>query len=99
MQTPHESNWKETKRILRYIRGTIQFGIHYSTEGKPLLVGFTYSDWVGDPDDQKSTAGYVFNLGSGPITWTCKKQQSLALSSAEEEYQAIVNASQEALWL
>ena len=64
-----------------------------------MLVGFTNSDWAGDPDDRKSTAGYVFSLGSGPVTWACKKQQSLALSSAEEEYQAAVNASHEALWL
>ena len=64
-----------------------------------MLVGFTNSDWADDPDDQKSTAGYVFSLGAGPITWACKKQQALALSSAEAEYQAAVNASKEALWL
>ena len=53
----------------------------------------------GDPDDRKSTTGYVLSLGSGPVTWACKKQKSLALSSAEEKYRATVNASQEALWL
>jgi hypothetical protein len=74
MQTPHESHWKATKRILHYVRGTVQFEIHYSSGGTPLLVGFTDSDWVGDPVDQKSTAGYVFSLGSGPVTWACKKQ-------------------------
>jgi hypothetical protein len=99
MKTPHESHWKETKRILRYVHGTIQFGIHYSSGGTPLLVGFTNSDWVGDPDHQKSTTGYVFRVSSGPVTWACKKQQDIALSSAESEYQAMVNASQEALWL
>ena len=62
-----------------------------------MLVGFIDSNWAGDPDDRKSTTGYVFNLGFGPVTWDCKKQQSLALSSTEEEYRAIVNASQEAL--
>ena len=98
MQTPHESHWKEAKRILRYIRGTIQFGIHYSTGGKPLLVGFTDSDWAGDPDDRKSTTGYVFSLGSRPVTWACKKQKDLAISSAAE-YRAAINAIQEALWL
>ena len=64
-----------------------------------MLVGFIDSDWDGDPDNQKSTVGYVFSLGSGPITRACKKQQALALSSAEVEYRAAVNASQEALWL
>jgi hypothetical protein len=99
MQTPHESHWKAAKRILRYVRGTVQFGIHYNSGGTPLLVGFTDSDWAGDTDDRKSTAGYVFSLGSGPVTWACKKQQAIALSSAEAEYRAAVNASQEALWL
>jgi hypothetical protein len=63
------------------------------------LVGFTDSDWVGDPDDWKSTAGHVFNLNSGLVTWACKKQHAIALSSTEAEYQVTVNASQEALWL
>ena len=57
-----------------------------------MLVGFTNSDWVDDPDDQNSTAGYVFSLGSGPITWACKKQQALALSLAEVQYRVEVNA-------
>ena len=99
MQTPHESHWKAAKRILRYIQGTIQFGIHYSTRGKPLLVGFNDSNWASDPDDRKSIAGYVFSLGSGPVTWAYKKQQALALSLAETEYQATVNAIQESLCL
>jgi hypothetical protein len=99
MKTPHESHWKTTKRILCYVRGTFQFGIHYSSGGTPLLVGFTDSDWADDPDDRKSTAGYVFSLGSGPVTWACKKQHAISLSSVEAEYQAMVNASQKALWL
>jgi hypothetical protein len=74
MKTPHERHWKAAKRILLYVHGTVQFEIHYSLGGTPLLVGFTDSDWVSDPDDRKSTASYVFILGSRPITWSCKKQ-------------------------
>jgi hypothetical protein len=99
MQTPHESHWKVAKRILLYVRGTIHFRIHCSSGGTPLLVGFTNSEWVSDPDDRKSTAGYVFSLGSGPVTWACKKQHAIVLSSVEAEYQEVVNASQESLWL
>eukprot|EP00253_Pinus_taeda_P011778 PITA_11778 len=68
-------------------------------EASSLLVGFTDSDWTGDPDDWKSTRGYVFTLGSGPITWACKKQGAISLSSAEAEYRGVVEASKEALWL
>ena len=64
-----------------------------------MLVGFTDLDWVGDPDDRKCTIGYVFSLGSRLVTWACKKQQGLSLSSVESKYQATVNASQEALWI
>eukprot|EP00253_Pinus_taeda_P023820 PITA_23820 len=99
LQNPRESHWKAAKRILRYVRGTVQFGIHYSAKATPLLVGFTDSDWAGDPDDRKSTAGYVFTLGSGPITWACKKQAAISPSSAEAEYRGAVEASKEALWL
>eukprot|EP00253_Pinus_taeda_P010314 PITA_10314 len=60
---------------------------------------FTNSDWAGDPDDRKSTTGYVFTLGSRPITWACKKQSAISLSSTEAEYNGVVEASKEALWL
>eukprot|EP00253_Pinus_taeda_P021698 PITA_21698 len=70
-----------------------------NAKASPLLVGFTDSDWASDPDDRKSTVGYVFTLGSGPITWACKKQAAISLSSAGAEYHGAVEASKEALWL
>ena len=62
------------------------------------MVGFTNSDWADDLGDHKCTAGYVFSLGSGPVTWAYKKQQTISLSLVEAKYRATVNASQEALW-
>eukprot|EP00253_Pinus_taeda_P029090 PITA_29090 len=70
-----------------------------NAEASPLLVGFTNFDWAGDPDDQKSIVGYVFTLGSGPITWACKKQATISLSSTEAEYRGAIEASKETLWL
>eukprot|EP00253_Pinus_taeda_P013726 PITA_13726 len=70
-----------------------------NVEASPLLVGFTDSDWTGDPDDWKSTIGYVFTLGSRPITWACKKQSTISLSSIEAEYCDVVEASKDTLWL
>ena len=64
-----------------------------------MFIGFTDSDWASDLDNRKSTAGYVFTLGSGPITWSCKKQSSISLSSAEAEYHGVVKAIKEAMWL
>eukprot|EP00253_Pinus_taeda_P001858 PITA_01858 len=88
----HSNNTDYTKKV-------VQFGIHYNVETSPLLVVFTDSDWAGDPDDRKSTTGYVFTLGSRPITWTCNKQSSISLSSVEAEYHGIVEASKESMWL
>eukprot|EP00253_Pinus_taeda_P004749 PITA_04749 len=73
--------------------------VHTCAEASPLLVGFADSDWAGNPDDRKSTAGYVFTLGSGPITWACKKQGAISLSSTKGEYHGTVETSKEALWL
>eukprot|EP00253_Pinus_taeda_P023549 PITA_23549 len=70
-----------------------------NSEASPLLVGFTNSDWAGDPDDRKSTTSYVFTLGSGAITWAFKKQSVISLSSAEAKYHGIIEASKEAPWL
>eukprot|EP00253_Pinus_taeda_P028663 PITA_28663 len=74
-------------------------GLIARVEASPLLFSFTVFDWAVDPDDQKSTAGYVFTLGSRPITWACKKQSAISLSSAKVEYRGVVEASKEAPWL
>eukprot|EP00253_Pinus_taeda_P004275 PITA_04275 len=70
-----------------------------NAEASPLLVGFTDFDWAGDLDDRKSIAGYVFTLSSRPITWACKKQSAISLSSAKAEYCGAIEASKEAPWL
>jgi hypothetical protein len=58
MQEPHDLHWKAAKCILRYIQGTITFGIHYAVDSTLDLIGFTDSDWAGDSIDHKSTSGY-----------------------------------------
>lgn len=63
------------------------------------LVGYTDSDWAGSLDDRKSTSGYLFCLGSNVISWSSKKQKSVALSSAEAEYIAATDCACEAVWL
>jgi hypothetical protein len=86
MQEPHDFHWKDAKNNLRYIQGTMSYGIHYAFDCALYLIGFTDSDWVGDSTDRKSTFGYTLSLGSGPICWSSKKQSTIALSSAEVEY-------------
>ena len=81
MADPHIEHWKAAKRILRYIKGTYQLGIEYKYGGEPTLVGYIDSDYAGDIDDRKSTSGYIFHLGSGPMLWSSKKQSTVSLSS------------------
>jgi len=63
------------------------------------LVAFVDADWAGDVDGRKSTSGYLFRLGQSTVSWSSKKQASVALSSTEAEYISAAYASQEAVWL
>jgi hypothetical protein len=73
MQEMHELHWKDAKCILRYVQGTITFGIHYVAESTLDLIGFINSDWASDNIDCKSTYGYSLSLGSRPIFLSSKK--------------------------
>jgi hypothetical protein len=99
MQEPHELHWKDGKRILRYVQGTITFGIYYATNSTLYHNGFTDSDWVGDSIDRKSTSGYSLSLGFRPICSLRKKQATIDLSSTEVEYRGVVNITIQAMWL
>jgi hypothetical protein len=99
MQELHELHWKVAKRILRYIHGTITFGIHYGTNSTLDLIGFTDSDWASDSIDRKSTSGYSLSLGSWPICWLSRKHDAISLSSTEAEYIGVVNINIQAMWL
>jgi hypothetical protein len=98
MQELHELHWKAAKHILRYIHGTITFGIHYAVDSTLDLIGFTESDWANDGIDRKSTSGYSLSLGFKPICWLRKKQAAISLSSAEVEYRGVVNINIQAMW-
>ena len=92
-------HWKVEKRILHYVQGTIDYGIHYAAGAHLGITGFTESIWARDGNDRKSTSGFVFMIGSGPICWSNKKQEALELSSAEAKYWGAVNAAIQVVWL
>jgi hypothetical protein len=99
MQELHELHWKAAKCVLRYVQGTITFGIHYVEESTLDIIGFTDFDWAGDSIDRKSTSSYSLSLGSEPICWSSKKKASISLSLAEAEYRGVVNIAIQAMWL
>ena len=99
METPRDTHMDCAKRVLRYVSGTLDYGIFYK-QGVPLrLEGFTDADWAGNASDRRSTSGFMFSLGSGAISWISKKQPTVALSSTEAEYRAAAVAACEAVWL
>lgn len=95
---PGRQHWEAAKRIIRYLKGTSTKKLEYSRQESSELVGFSDADWGGDPDNRKSTTGYVFTLQGGAISWNVKKQPTVALSSCEAEYMALSRTIQEAMW-
>ncbi|KAL5603949.1 hypothetical protein FOVSG1_006699 [Fusarium oxysporum f. sp. vasinfectum] len=95
---PTNEHQTAVKRIFRYLKGSQNLELVYQGELQPLL-GYTDSDWAGDLETRRSTSGYVFNLGTGAISWSSKRQRTVALSSCEAEYMGQTAAAKEAVWL
>ena len=79
MENPREQHLLPGKRIFRYLKDTADFGLFYKKGEKSALIGFTNTNYVGDIDDQKSTSGYIFMLGSVAVSWSSKKQPKVTL--------------------
>ena len=97
--SPNQSHLTAAKRILRYLKGTLNLAIRYQKLEDEELIGYTDADWAGDLDDRHSTTGNIFMMGGGPVSWLSKKQAIVALSTSEAEYVALSFATQEVVWL
>ncbi|KAI3747128.1 hypothetical protein L6452_09575 [Arctium lappa] len=100
MEKPTTLHFHIVKRILRYVKGTLNYGLNYG-KGREIepLVGFSDSDHGGDSVESKSTSGMIFYFGKNAITWQSQKQKTVALSSCEAEFMAATSASCQAIWL
>ncbi|XP_062182074.1 uncharacterized mitochondrial protein AtMg00810-like [Phragmites australis] len=99
MHDPREPHLAALKRILRYVRGTLDFGLHIRRSSPVDLVVYSDADWAGCPDTRKSTSGYAVFLGDNLVSWSSKRQHTVSRSSAEVEYRVVANAVAEACWL
>jgi len=94
--SPRWNHWLAVKRIFRYLGATRDWGLRYGTSN--VSGGYSDADW-GAGEDRKSVGGFVFLLNGGAISWTSKKQNSIALSTTEAEYMSMTQAAKEILWL
>jgi hypothetical protein len=99
MANPSKEHWSGVKRVLRYVKGTMNMGLIYRKSSDFNLHGFSDADWAGDEMTRKSMSGFIFKLGDSTISWGSKKQSVVALSTTEAEYIALSLACQEAVWL
>lgn len=99
-ERPTSMHLNAVKRILRYVKGTLNYGLVYSKgSGNYLLAGFSDSDLAGQIDDRRSTGGMAFYLNESLITWVSQKQRCVALSSCEAEFMAATAAACQGIWL
>lgn len=97
---PSEVLWDSLKRVLRYINGTLNLNLVYKkSDVSNEITGYCDADWGGDPQDRKSTTGYMFTVYGACVSWATRKQGSVALSSCEAEYVALSQATSEGCWI
>lgn len=95
---PGRPHWEAVKRILRYLKGTVDAKLMFTKASRSNIVGYCDADWARDLDERRSCTGYVFVKQGAPISWNSKRQSTVALSSAEAEYMSLSACTQEALW-
>jgi len=94
-----QRDWNAVKRVMRYLKQTVNLKLKISADTNCELVGYVDADWAGDISDRKSTSGYIYKLGQSPVSWSSKKQAYVTLSSTEAEYVSAAYASQEVIWI
>nr|GEU90477.1 ribonuclease H-like domain-containing protein [Tanacetum cinerariifolium] len=95
----HDPHFTALKHILRYVRGTIDHGLHLYVSSTSQLTAYTDADWAGCHVTRRSTFGYYVFLGDNLLSWSAKRQVTLSRSSAEAEYRGVANIVAETVWI
>lgn len=99
MENPAMVHWNALKRILKYLKGTLRFGIKFVPNFDKRLNVYSDADYAGDVSTRRSHSGFIFMLGASPISWCSQKQRTVALSTTESEYIAASESIKELVWL
>ena len=95
---PGPDHWKEIVRVLRYLKYTQNYGLHYS-KYPAVLKRYCDANWISDTKDSKSTSGYLFTLSGGAVSWKSSKKTCIARSTMEYEFIALDKVGEETKWL
>ncbi|GMI68566.1 cysteine-rich RLK (RECEPTOR-like protein kinase) 8 [Hibiscus trionum] len=99
MQNPLDTHFQAVKQILRYLQGSIDFGLRFTKASRLNITAFADANSGSDLDDCRSTSGFCLFFGGNPVSWGSKKQSVVSRSTAEAEYRAVACATSEVLWL
>jgi hypothetical protein len=98
MTSPEQAHFQAAKRILRYLKGTMNHGLLFPSSTTIAFHTFTDADWGRDLDSRRSTSGILHKLGGAPIFWSSKLQPTVSLSSTEAEYRVLTDASKDVIY-
>ena len=99
MHDPRIPHYNHVKRILRYLKGTLDLGLHINKSSPTSLTAYSDADWAGCPDTRRSTSGFCVFLGNNLVSWSSKRQVTVSRSSAEAEYRVVAHAVADTVWL
>ncbi|XP_031250278.1 uncharacterized protein LOC116108144 [Pistacia vera] len=99
LQQPIEAHWTACKKILRYVKGTLQHGILFTKKQPFTLEAFSDADWARDEIDRRSTSGYNVFFGGNLVQWSSRKQKVVSLSSTKAEYRSLSQTATELVWI
>ena len=98
MTNSGDNHWRALERVMRYLKGPVIYGIHYTGYPK-VLEGFYDANWISDADELYATSGYVFSFGGCAVSWKSCKQTILTKSTMKAELTALDSAGSKAEWL
>lgn len=99
MHDPRLPHLHALKRIVRYLKGTISYGLQLQKGSISDLVAYSDADWAGCPDTRRSTSGYCVYLRPNLISWSSKRQPTISRSSSEAEYKGVANTVANLTWI
>lgn len=99
MHKPTTEHWIAAKRILCYLAGTHHLGLWFAADSPLTVHAFSDADWTGDKDDYTSTGAHLVYVGQHLVSWSSKKQKTVAPSSTEAEYKSVANTASEVKWI